>query len=57
MFRGDLIAENKIDHLGKVGIILSGSWNEGWFLVFFSDSSVEIVRRGSLRRVAVLRLL
>jgi len=44
------------DHLSfdsDIGIILDGSWQEGFFNVLFAKNGYEWVRRGTIKRIAI----
>lgn len=58
MLPGDLVVKHTHDYLtaeADVGIILGGSWSEGFYNVLFARSGPVWVRRGTIQRIAVNR--
>jgi len=53
---GDLVVKHTHDYYTvetDVGIILGGSWSEGFYNVLFARSGPVWVRRGTIQRIAV----
>lgn len=56
MLPGDLVVKHTHDYTtaeADVGIILGGSWSEGFYNVLFARSGHVWVRRGTIQRIAV----
>lgn len=56
MSPGDLVVKHTHDYITvetDVGIILGGSWSEGFYNVLFSRGGMTMVRRGTIQRIAL----